>query len=158
MDVTVLWLICKCGAVHQVLHLLSWVGSSLSCPSEHGKDVVFTQAWFKPDTVDTTRNSLKPENFPILLGKLNKLLLSLNNIWSNHQSATCTGKKARDVTGGSISGKAELQLKCISWWWLCTLHNWQVPIGIFWKLVLSVVILYKGINRVCLSGFYMCFS
>lgn len=38
------------------------------------------------------------------------------------------------------------------------LYTWQVPIGVFWKLVLSVVILCKSINKVCLWRFCMCFS
>lgn len=54
-------------------------------------------------TVDPMRNSLKLENFPVLLEKLNKLLLSLSDIWRQPSECYLHWKK--------IKG-------CYRWWHL----------------------------------------
>lgn len=156
----ILWLICKCRAAYQVLHLLSWVGRSYHIPANIAK------MWCSPSnalnqTVDTMRNYLEHENFSSFYWESSASSYRVTgDIWRQPSRWYLPWEKSKR----SFRGWHASQGKQSSIWCALlddvfgTLHTWQVPIGVFWKSVLSVVILCKGINKVCLSGFYMCFS
>lgn len=134
-----------------------WVGKSLSCASEDHKDAVFTRH-DSNQTVDCTRNSLNLRISLFYWGSSTSSYWVLVTFEGNPQGATCTGRKQGMLQVLASQGRQSSIWSALLDDDFGTLHNRQVPIGIFWKLVLSVVIVYKGINRVCLSGFYMCFS
>lgn len=97
-------------------------------------------------TVDTTRNYLKRENFSSFYWESSASFYRVTgDVWRQPSEWYLPWEKSE----GSFRGWHASQEKQSSIWSALLddvfgiLHAWQVPVGVFWKLVLSVVILCK---------------